>query len=329
MRLAAPNYTQTPNALYDQVFKTLTDGELRVILVLVRQTFGWHKQFDRISLNQMAEKTGFLRTSVCRILNSLIAKGLVEKKKFGPPGKERCYFGLVVETPPKEPIEEDDGCLTEEEMQILSNNSYQSPYGDPPSLPRETGPVSLGRLPSLPEETSSQGAHTYRKETLSKETTAKERSAPPPAAAVFVLHESTKPGPTSSEGIYPPLQGIEIPDEEKRSITRAFKPAQIDHALKWLSNTDQPIRCAAAAIKWAAKALPELAPPKMSMLEVIQQHFKHGEVYNGATCYLTADYLCFERGLRNEDVKLAKGFSWGKVKSLCESFGIHYPFEAK
>ncbi len=83
MKIQPPNYTQSPNVLFDEVFKTLKEGELRIVLVLIRQTFGWHKQWDQISIGILSDKSGMERKSVCRSLNSLIEKGIVEKKKFG------------------------------------------------------------------------------------------------------------------------------------------------------------------------------------------------------------------------------------------------------
>ena len=54
-----PNYTQTPNEFFDDIAKTLKEGELRVLLVIMRQTFGWgNKKWDRISISQFQEKTG-------------------------------------------------------------------------------------------------------------------------------------------------------------------------------------------------------------------------------------------------------------------------------
>ena len=127
MKISAPNHTQTPNICLDEIFKTLTEGELRVILVIIRQTFGWHKSADKISLNQLAEKTGMERKSVCRSLASLIEKKLVDKKKFGTIGKERCYFSLIVENTEPEEVDGYDDDITEEEMLLISNNSYQCP----------------------------------------------------------------------------------------------------------------------------------------------------------------------------------------------------------
>ena len=155
MSLPAPNYTQAPNLFFDEIFKNLTEGELRVVLVLVRQTFGWHKQYDRISLSQMAEKTGMARTSICRSLNSLLAKGIVQKKKIGDPGKERCFYTLSVEAIQQEPLDPDDGIESEEEMALFSNNFDQSP--------KETPPVSLRDPPSLPKRLDQSPKETHKR----------------------------------------------------------------------------------------------------------------------------------------------------------------------
>jgi phage replication O-like protein O len=112
-----PNYTQTPNDFFDEVAKTLKEGELRVMLVIMRQTFGWgNKQWDRISLSQFVEKTGMEEKSVCRSLQTLIAKKLVIKHKEGPIGREKVWYSLVVENPNEFEIPIDD-----------SNNSYPCP----------------------------------------------------------------------------------------------------------------------------------------------------------------------------------------------------------
>jgi phage replication O-like protein O len=119
-----PNYTQTPNEFFDEVAKTLKEGELRVMLVIMRQTFGWgNKQWDRISISQLMEKTGMKRDAVVRSTKSLVEKKLVTKHKEGKKGNEECWYSLVVEEPTEFSNPIDD-----------SNNSYQSSKKTPPSL---------------------------------------------------------------------------------------------------------------------------------------------------------------------------------------------------
>ncbi len=159
-KIPAPNYTQSPNILFDEIFKTLKEGELRIILVLMRQTFGWHKSFDRISLGQLADKTGMERSSVARSLRPLLEKGLVIKKKFGIKGKEKCYFSLLIEETERDKIYDDDD-ISEEEMDLISNNSYQ--------CPKDTTPVSQRHYPSV--------LKTPTKETTQKKSSKEESRA--------------------------------------------------------------------------------------------------------------------------------------------------------
>ncbi len=245
MALPAPNYTQAPNVLFDELFKTLSEGDLRVVLVLVRQTFGWHKPFDRISLSQIAEKTGMAKPSVCRSLGTLIKKGLVQKKKFGSAGQERCYYSLVMEEQKGDPVDPSDGIENEEEMELISNNSYQSP--------KETPPVSVGDPPSLPKRPT--------KETLTKENIQKkQQQASPSAAASFKSADKEK---QQHPKIYPVLEDVSIPLNDKIELTSKYSLDQVKHAILWTQKTTKPIRCLAAALKWAAEAKPEIPAPKV------------------------------------------------------------------
>jgi len=51
--------TQVPNILFDTLIPTLTEAEIKLLLVIMRQTYGWvgsktgkRKQHNRISRNQ-------------------------------------------------------------------------------------------------------------------------------------------------------------------------------------------------------------------------------------------------------------------------------------
>lgn len=51
----SPNGTIVPDAVFDILMPKLKDGELRVLLYIIRRTFGFMKQSDNISLRQMVE----------------------------------------------------------------------------------------------------------------------------------------------------------------------------------------------------------------------------------------------------------------------------------
>ena len=48
-----PSYTQVPDQLFDELLPILSGGELKVLLYICRRTFGFKRESDNISLNQM------------------------------------------------------------------------------------------------------------------------------------------------------------------------------------------------------------------------------------------------------------------------------------
>jgi hypothetical protein len=90
---SSPNYTQTPNELFDELLPRLSESELKVLLYVIRRTFGFGKEYDAISINQLAEGittrdgrpldrgTGLSRTSVKKATAALVDKGVLTVRK--------------------------------------------------------------------------------------------------------------------------------------------------------------------------------------------------------------------------------------------------------
>jgi hypothetical protein len=86
---ASPNYTTVPDELFDVLMPHLTDPELRVLLYIVRRTFGFKKASDDISLKQMVGGitakdgrvldggAGLSKASAARGLKGLADKGII------------------------------------------------------------------------------------------------------------------------------------------------------------------------------------------------------------------------------------------------------------
>ncbi len=84
-----PSYTQVPDDLFDKVMPFLTESEMKVIFYIARRTFGFKKQADAISIDQLCngitKRTGeqldygtqLKRTAVMSALRSLKAANLV------------------------------------------------------------------------------------------------------------------------------------------------------------------------------------------------------------------------------------------------------------
>jgi phage replication O-like protein O len=63
-------------AAYKQYFRP---NEIKVLLFLIRKTWGWGKRSDFISLNQFVRELGILKPNVRRALSSLVKRRIVEQ----------------------------------------------------------------------------------------------------------------------------------------------------------------------------------------------------------------------------------------------------------
>jgi phage replication O-like protein O len=78
------NYTRTPNAIFDTYLAAITSlCELKVVMAIVRKTYGWQKEQDSISLSQLEEITGLSREGVIQGVKKACKRGLVDRKASG------------------------------------------------------------------------------------------------------------------------------------------------------------------------------------------------------------------------------------------------------
>ena len=89
MKIYAPNTFQTPNDLVDEWLPKLGEAEVKVLLVIFRKTFGWHKPKDGISISQLMEFTGLTRTNAIKAARSLAEKGLIKREVVGTAGNQQ------------------------------------------------------------------------------------------------------------------------------------------------------------------------------------------------------------------------------------------------
>lgn len=76
-RRIIPNTFQTPNMLTDEAMRLLSGNEVKCYLVIVRKTFGWGKDSDRIARSQIMDITGLGETAVDASMSALVKFGLV------------------------------------------------------------------------------------------------------------------------------------------------------------------------------------------------------------------------------------------------------------
>jgi len=89
----SPNGTIVPDDVFDVLAPELTEAELRVLLYVIRKTFGWKKNEDAISVSQMVngvktrdgrvmdKGTGMSKSAVWRGANGLVAKGILNRQQ--------------------------------------------------------------------------------------------------------------------------------------------------------------------------------------------------------------------------------------------------------
>ena len=86
-KLLIPNTCQVPNVIFDEVMRRISDPALRVLLAIVRKTYGFQKHSDTVSLTQLQKITGLSRQGV---VNGIRALGSLLKinKRGGLEGNE-------------------------------------------------------------------------------------------------------------------------------------------------------------------------------------------------------------------------------------------------
>lgn len=109
---APPNYTQIPNVFLDeQMPKIHSLSELKVVMAVMRKTFGWQKDEDEISISQLEDLTGLSRPSVNEGVKAALQHKIITRRKVG---NGYCYRLNVKADSSKEslPKEKSDKNLT-------------------------------------------------------------------------------------------------------------------------------------------------------------------------------------------------------------------------
>jgi len=150
-----PNYTQTPNLFLDEHLPEMGCAETKVVLAVIRQTFGWHKQKDQLSISQLMELTGLSNRAVIDGTRAAMERGVIDREQNG----DSYQYWLVV-----------DG---EDTSQAGVNNAHRGC--------EDTSQAGVNNAHRGCEDTSQAGvnnAHTQKKQ---KETNSKETKSSAPA----------------------------------------------------------------------------------------------------------------------------------------------------
>ena len=106
----SPNYTMVPDELFDELLAVLSGAEIKVLLYIMRRTFGFKKGSDRISKAQLERGiqrndgtvldrgTGLSRRAIRLAIDSLIERNILLKQSYESPerGHEAAEYALNI-----------------------------------------------------------------------------------------------------------------------------------------------------------------------------------------------------------------------------------------
>jgi phage replication O-like protein O len=107
-------YTVVPDDLFDDLLPELSGAELKVLLYIVRRTFGFKKDADTISLQQICKGittkdgrrldrgTGLSEPTVVTAIKGLVAKNIIAatRQRSAAKGDEPTIYSLVFSDDP-------------------------------------------------------------------------------------------------------------------------------------------------------------------------------------------------------------------------------------
>ena len=114
----SPNYTQVPDELFDRQLPDLSGAELKVLLYIMRRTFGFKKDADDISLNQICRGittrdgrvldrgTGLSKSTAQLAIKGLLAKNIILTTKRVSPEKGNEATTYELNVPSRRPYTE-------------------------------------------------------------------------------------------------------------------------------------------------------------------------------------------------------------------------------
>lgn len=81
------------------------DAELRIVMAVVRKTFGYHKEKDRVSFSQFQKLTGLTRQGVTNGIKAALKRGVLGREESG---NSFLYFLIVNDADSSEVVNDVD-----------------------------------------------------------------------------------------------------------------------------------------------------------------------------------------------------------------------------
>ena len=86
------SFTRLFNPILEAICKTeFTGNELRIVLFIIRSTYGWHKKKFPLSKSYIAEGTGIGERTVCRVVKRLVDRHILIEYGTDKPSRSKVY----------------------------------------------------------------------------------------------------------------------------------------------------------------------------------------------------------------------------------------------
>jgi hypothetical protein len=164
-----PNFTQYPNEILDNWMPHLSGNQTKIMNVFVRQIYGYHKDYDRISIRQISQKTGISTSKVFKDVKNLISIGCIKILKKGDKNNAHLYqiLNITEELPQREHSRRSKGVTPEETGCYPIGNSCVTPEVTVELPQREQQKKEINIKESV-KEREPEPAHTQTIEPIEK-----------------------------------------------------------------------------------------------------------------------------------------------------------------
>lgn len=89
-----PNFTLTPNVFFDEWLNELSSSEVHVLCAIIRKTYGWRKEEDKISFSQLKKMTGLALSTIQNAIKKLIEREIIVQRIVD----SICSYSFAIET---------------------------------------------------------------------------------------------------------------------------------------------------------------------------------------------------------------------------------------
>jgi phage replication O-like protein O len=114
-------------------FLQISGNQWRLLWVIIRQTYGWNKKADEISITQFQKRTRLQRRHICRSLKGLVERKIVTKNdttKAATYGLQKDYSQWELSPKKTVPNNGDDAISKNGDSAITKNDTHKIQYKD-------------------------------------------------------------------------------------------------------------------------------------------------------------------------------------------------------